>query len=195
MTIHGKTPVSPINNVDLLLQVPDLLPTPIFVKDQNLKFVFSNEAHCKIISSEADKLSGLSDADFYPTHQAKGFMAAAKAVSDSQEPHEFLELATSTHGSTVYSLTRKARVATSIRTARGIETSVEDNVPGISAENPSKIGEPLFTAKSFGTGLGLPAVEKTVEEHDCGLDVTSAPGKGSCFTAWFPIIETLEEAA
>ncbi|MBK8772064.1 MAG: hypothetical protein IPM06_16765, partial [Rhizobiales bacterium] len=37
---------------------------------------------------------------------------------------------------------------------------VADNGPGISADNLAKIREPLYTTKSFGTGLGLPAVEK-----------------------------------
>ena len=81
------------------------------------------------------------------------------------------------------------------RTARGIEISVTDNGPGISAENLLRIKEPLFTTKSFGTGLGLPAVEKILEQHDGGLEFTSKPGEGASFTAWFPIIETLEEAA
>ena len=81
------------------------------------------------------------------------------------------------------------------RTGRGIEISVIDNGPGISAENLLRIKEPLFTTKSFGTGLGLPAVEKILEQHGGGLEVTSKLGEGACFTAWFPIIETLEEAA
>jgi PAS domain S-box-containing protein len=81
------------------------------------------------------------------------------------------------------------------RTGRGIEISVIDNGPGISAENLLKIKEPLFTTKSFGTGLGLPAVEKILEQHGGGLEIASKPGEGACFTAWFPIIETLEEAA
>ena len=83
----------------------------------------------------------------------------------------------------------------SCRTARGIEISVADNGPGISAENLLRIKEPLFTTKSFGTGLGLPAVEKILEQHGGGLDITSKLGEGACFTAWFPIIETPEEAA
>jgi signal transduction histidine kinase len=81
------------------------------------------------------------------------------------------------------------------RSGRGIEISVIDNGPGISAENLLRIKEPLFTTKSFGTGLGLPAVEKILEQHGGGLEIASKPGEGACFTAWFPIIETLEEAA
>jgi hypothetical protein len=177
MTVHGKTPVSPINNIDVLLQLLDLLPTSIFFKDQNLKFVFSNETHCKIIGSEADGLSGLLDAGFYPAHQAKEFMAAGGDEIPADP-----------------SFVPNINI-TSIRTARGIEISVVDNGPGISEENPSKIREPLFMTKSFGAGPGLPAAGKILEEHDGGLDVTSAPGKGSSFTAWFPIIETFEEAA
>jgi signal transduction histidine kinase len=83
----------------------------------------------------------------------------------------------------------------SSRTARGIEIMVADNGPGISEENLLKIKEPLFTTKSFGTGLGLPAVEKILEQHNGGLEITSKLGEGACFTAWFPINERLEEAA
>ena len=81
MTIHGKTPVSRINNIDVLLQILDMLPTSIFVKDEKLNFVFSNDAHCKIIGSPAEKLLGLSDADFYPENQAKEFMAPIWAAA------------------------------------------------------------------------------------------------------------------
>ena len=112
MSLFGKTPASRINDIDALLQILDLVPTSIFVKDEKLNFVFSNEAHCKIIGSEAGKLLGLSDADFYPQDQARRFMEADRSVLNSPEPKEFMELATSTDGSTVYSLTRKARVIT-----------------------------------------------------------------------------------
>lgn len=113
MTIFGKTPASRINDIDALLQILDLVPTSIFVKDEKLSFVFSNEAHCRIIGSEAEKLLGLSDADFYPQDQARRFMEADRSVLNSPEPREFMELATSSDGSTTYSLTRKARVITS----------------------------------------------------------------------------------
>ena len=112
MTTYRKSPATRIDSIDALLQILDVLPTSLFIKDENLNFVFSNEAHCRIIGSPAQQLLGLSDADFYPAEQAKEFMAGDRLVLGSDEPHEFLELATSTDGNTVYSLTRKARIAT-----------------------------------------------------------------------------------
>jgi signal transduction histidine kinase len=68
----------------------------------------------------------------------------------------------------------------------GIFVAVSDNGPGISPENLSRIREPLFTTKSFGTGLGLPAVDKIMEQHGGALDVASVPGEGATFTIRLP---------
>jgi signal transduction histidine kinase len=48
---------------------------------------------------------------------------------------------------------------------------IADNGPGIAPENLEKIREPLFTTKSFGTGLGVPAVEQIVTQHNGRLDM------------------------
>jgi len=69
---------------------------------------------------------------------------------------------------------------------RGTEIVVSDNGPGIPPEMMAKIGEPLFTTKSFGTGLGLAATRKVAELHGGGIDVASQPGEGAKFTVWFP---------
>ena len=81
------------------------------------------------------------------------------------------------------------------RTARGVEISVCDNGPGIAPENLQKIFEPLFTTKNFGTGLGLPAVEKIMEQHSGGLEVVSKPGQGAAFIAWWPVTASSDAAA
>lgn len=78
---------------------------------------------------------------------------------------------------------------------RGIELTVTDCGPGIAPENLLRILDPLFTTKSFGTGLGLPAVEKILQEHGGGIEVASKPGEGACFTAWFPLGDSQQEAA
>ncbi len=62
-----------------------------------------------------------------------------------------------------------------------------DNGPGISEENLARIREPLFTTKSFGVGLGLPAVENILEVHGGGLRIDSKLGEGTTMTAWFPV--------
>jgi signal transduction histidine kinase len=70
---------------------------------------------------------------------------------------------------------------------RGVELVVVDNGPGIKQENLTKILEPLFTTKNFGTGLGLPAVQNILVQHGGGLDIASREGEGATFTAWFPV--------
>lgn len=91
-------------------------------------------------------------------------------------------------------------VVTSRHTARGIEISVADNGPGIRPELLEKIREPLFTTKSFGTGLGIPAVEQVISQHGGRLDIVSEPGQGAVFTVILPFAaaempdQTLKEA-
>lgn len=75
---------------------------------------------------------------------------------------------------------------TLLKTDRGVEIEVRDNGPGIAPEVLSRISEPLFTTKSFGTGLGLAAVRKVAEMHLGGLEISSEFGMGACFTIWFP---------
>ncbi len=86
-------------------------------------------------------------------------------------------------------------VISSRLTQRGIEILVADNGPGICEADMKRILEPLFTTKSFGVGLGLPAVEKILQEHGGGLDVDGGKGHGATFTAWFPMRNSMDAAA
>ena len=73
--------------------------------------------------------------------------------------------------------------------------SVLDNGPGISADNLEKVREPLFTTKSFGTGLGIPAVEQIISQHGGSLEIQSDIGKGALFILKLPLNAKIEEAA
>lgn len=98
-----------------------------------------------------------------------------------------------TEAAKVTSQTPLIGIATSF-TARGLEISIRDNGPGMSEDVCKRALEPLFTTKSFGTGLGLPAVEKILQEHGGGMDIVTAPGAGTTITGWFPLQE-MENAA
>ena len=64
---------------------------------------------------------------------------------------------------------------------------VKDTGSGISSENLSKIFEPYFTTKEFGSGLGLTVVFKIIREHMGEISVQSKVGEGTTFSMMFPI--------
>ena len=70
---------------------------------------------------------------------------------------------------------------------RGVEIWFTDNGPGISEENLRRIREPLFTTKSYGVGLGLPAVERILDQHGGGLEIVSKVGRGTTMKVWLPV--------
>ena len=64
---------------------------------------------------------------------------------------------------------------------------ITDTGVGIAEENLTKIFEPYFTTKEFGSGLGLTLVYKIVKEHGGEISLNSREGEGTTFTIGFPI--------
>ena len=60
-----------------------------------------------------------------------------------------------------------------------MEIAVEDTGPGIPPDILPRIFEPLFSTKSFGTGLGLSTVKQIVEQHNGTIAVASTVGQGT----------------
>ena len=79
----------------------------------------------------------------------------------------------------------------------GVLISFKDNGIGISKDNLNKIFNPFFSQgsqsrMSKGTGLGLSIAKSIIEKHGGKIEVTSALGKGSCFTFVFPPQKNLQ---
>ena len=68
---------------------------------------------------------------------------------------------------------------------------VEDNGIGIPAEEQTHIFERFHQASSHkgntGSGIGLNVAKEYVQMHHGKIDVSSSPGKGSCFTVRIPV--------
>ena len=70
-----------------------------------------------------------------------------------------------------------------------VDIRVEDNGPGITPAQMSKIFDPYFTTKQgkSGTGLGLYITKKVVEDHHGSIKVDSTPDVGTIFTIRLPL--------
>lgn len=62
-----------------------------------------------------------------------------------------------------------------------------DNGKGMDEALQKQIFTPFFTTRSQGTGLGLAAVASVLRAHQGRVEVSSAPGQGSCFSLWLPL--------
>ncbi len=74
---------------------------------------------------------------------------------------------------------------------------VRDTGHGMDEKTRERIFEPFFTTKApqGGSGLGLSVVYGIVKAHRGVVTVRSAPGKGSTFTAFLPLVGNREERA
>lgn len=67
-----------------------------------------------------------------------------------------------------------------------VEIAFEDTGEGIAKEHLDKIFLPFFTTKHEGSGLGLAAVHRIVDQHGGWIRVESQPGNGSRFVVCIP---------
>jgi nitrogen fixation/metabolism regulation signal transduction histidine kinase len=72
------------------------------------------------------------------------------------------------------------------RESRYCRLSIRDTGKGISEEDKPRIFTPYFTTKASGTGLGLPIVERIVNDHGGTIWFNSAPGMGTTFFVDLP---------
>ncbi|MDF2629927.1 MAG: atoS 3 [Symbiobacteriaceae bacterium] len=71
--------------------------------------------------------------------------------------------------------------------SRFAHLAIADEGAGIAPDQLAKIWEVFYSSKPGGTGLGLPVVQRIIDEHRGQVEVASAPGKGTCFTVLLPL--------
>ena len=91
--------------------------------------------------------------------------------------------------------TERGSVSLDVRSSKnmdGIVISVRDTGPGISPEEREKIFEPFYQSENLasrsdeGTGLGLAITMRLIQVFEGRIELDTAPGKGSVFTAHIP---------
>ena len=57
---------------------------------------------------------------------------------------------------------------------------------GASQDGVPLVGQPFFTTRPEGTGLGLATARRFVEQHGGRLDLESRTGEGTTISIWLP---------
>lgn len=68
-----------------------------------------------------------------------------------------------------------------------LRLSISDNGSGIEPAVLARLGEPFFTTKTTGTGLGLTVVKAVARAHQGELQLRSRLGRGTCATVCLPL--------
>jgi nitrogen fixation/metabolism regulation signal transduction histidine kinase len=87
-------------------------------------------------------------------------------------------------------LTGVAEPAIRVRTEivpEGVRFSVSDNGGGFPEQVRARAFEPYVTTKSRGTGLGLPIVQKIIEEHSGMIQIENIRPHGARISLILPI--------
>lgn len=97
----------PASSVGFIESLLEGLPNPVFVKDEQHRWVFLNDAFCRFIGHERRELLGRSDFEFFPPEEARVFWAKDDAVFASGGVDENEERFTDASGRTHVIVTRK----------------------------------------------------------------------------------------
>jgi two-component system sporulation sensor kinase B len=65
---------------------------------------------------------------------------------------------------------------------------IKDNGIGMTAEQIDRLGTPFYSTKHKGTGLGMMVSYRIIKTFGGSIEVTSQPGKGTCFTISLPSV-------
>ncbi|MED2970887.1 PAS domain S-box protein [Fictibacillus sp. B-59209] len=81
------------------------------------------------------------------------------------------------------------------RKENDLVVSFADEGCGIPSDKLSSLGEPFYTTKEKGTGLGLMVCYKIIEDHGGRIHVKSELGQGSTFKVVLPMLSIDQEGA
>jgi PAS domain S-box-containing protein len=161
--------------VDLNRIVRDYLKSPEFIKLQS--FHPRVDVTLRLDGGSANVLGS-------PIHLAKTVMNlvsnAAEAMPDGGR------IGIETRGAYI---DRPIKGYDQVQEGDYVVLTVADSGIGIAEEDLGRIFEPFFTKKKMGrsgTGLGMAVVWGTVKDHKGYIDVSSAVGRGTAFTLYFP---------
>jgi PAS domain S-box-containing protein len=93
---------------DFLLKVVGGIQNPVFVKDEDFRFVFVNPAFCQFMGRSETELLGRTDFDVVPVEHARVFRDVDVRILADGKPHENEESIANAGGAEFWIVTRKS---------------------------------------------------------------------------------------
>jgi PAS domain S-box-containing protein len=106
---HEAELAEALEKAKLAEAVIDSVPNPMFVKDENLRYVLVNKAFADFFDTTPDKIVGQSDASLVPAHEQGLFEDDERRVLETGEIYE-VQTAHVRNGAEIYRIVRKNRV-------------------------------------------------------------------------------------
>ncbi len=78
---------------------------------------------------------------------------------------------------------------------QALRLCISDNGGGIDSETLERLGEPFFTTKTTGTGLGVAVVKAVARAHQGDLLLRSRLGRGTCAILTLPLIAAAQSVS
>jgi signal transduction histidine kinase len=75
---------------------------------------------------------------------------------------------------------------TELEGAPAVSVVINDDGPGLPADQRPRLFQPFFTTKTHGTGLGLAIVKRILEAHGGRVELTTGPLRGAAFALAVP---------
>src|SRR4051794_27873124 len=104
---------SALSDVKALRGILDAVTHPIFVKDEQMRFVIVNDTMCRLMGQSFETLIGKQDKDFVPPEQADVFRRNDVHVLSTGDVNENEELFSDGKGNLRTIVTRKKRLVLS----------------------------------------------------------------------------------
>jgi PAS domain S-box-containing protein len=99
---------APDVTLDFLSHVFEAIQNPVFVKDQDFRFAFVNDAFCRFMGRARHELIGFGDFDIVPPEQAQVFRDVDVAMLATGAPHQNEEVISTPDGGEFFLMTRKS---------------------------------------------------------------------------------------
>lgn len=105
------------------------------------------------------------------------------------EPNQLKQLFINIIKNSIEASSRNVHVVLDVKESQYVSVKVEDNGCGISEERMKHLGEPFYSSKEKGTGLGLTVSYRILESHKGRIQFESQQNEGTIVEVLLPVNE------